>query len=537
MLNAFFSKEKNNNYCYFFIVFWALISILFYFIFNGIPNFVCNDSFQYLSIAHDIYTDKKSTGLINYALDLYYDELALFKYDFNNLKPYHFPSYSAFLSLFYFIFDNHNFVIYFSQYLSYVIFSISTFLVISNYHQKRSAFFITLISFFCTSIIYYIADSGKETLCAGLAMLGIYLGMYYKKRNNFIIIISLSLIFTFLSITRNFYLLLSFLIFIFRALPTKYKEDEISETLKTKSIFFFFVFLIPLIAYIYCYYFIEIHLFIFDNRTDFYGGKSLHDLAIRIFTNFILGIFVFFVQYFQFFLDGLKIDGLGVLSHLYQTIGLSFIALSFYFKAEIKKFFITRDMRISKLFIINLFFLTLILAVITRFSVLGYRLTMGYLPIAFMIFYQQFFHKDCLKKLKYYKNPTLIFTIFFIIFSFIYNIYFMKEMHKNSSKREAVNAYAIKMIEQTNSKNIVASSNFFILSHLMPTSYQYPKDIYFLSSWREKYLCDDLANYHEHKIDFDIIFITNSEKCDFIDKNFYLKESNDYGFVYVKNSN
>jgi hypothetical protein len=113
----------------------------------------------------------------------------------------------------------------------------------------------------------------------------------------------------------------------------------------------------------------------------------------------------------------------------------------------------------------------------------------------------------------------------------------MKEMHKNSLKREEVNASAIKMIEQTNSKKIVASSSYFISSHMMPTSYQYPKDIYFLSSWREKYLCDDLANHHEHKIDFDIIFITNSEKCDFIDKNFYLKEKNDYGFVYVKNSN
>lgn len=113
----------------------------------------------------------------------------------------------------------------------------------------------------------------------------------------------------------------------------------------------------------------------------------------------------------------------------------------------------------------------------------------------------------------------------------------MKEMYKNSFKREAINAYAIKMIEQTNSKNIVASSPYFISSHMMPTSYQYPKDIYFLSSWRANYLCEDLANYHEHKIDFDIIFKTNSEKCDFIDKNFYLKERNDFGFVYVKNSN
>jgi hypothetical protein len=79
--------------------------------------------------------------------------------------------------------------------------------------------------------------------------------------------------------------------------------------------------------------------------------------------------------------------------------------------------------------------------------------------------------------------------------------------------------------------------SLFFSSHLMPIFYKYPKDIYFLSSWREDYLCEDLINYHEHKIDFDIIFINDLKKCDFIEKNFYLKEKNDYGFVYVKNPN
>lgn len=537
MLNVFFSKEKNNNYFYFFIVSWALIAVLHYIIFNGIPNFICNDSFQYLSIAHDIYIDKKSTGLINYALDLYYDELALFKYDFKNLKPYHFPSYSGFLSLFYFIYDNHNFVIYFSQYLSFVIFSISSFLVLNNYLEKQTSFYITLVCFFCTSIIFYVSDSGKEILCSGLAMLGIYLSMYSKKRNKLITIIILSIIFTFLSVTRNFYLLLSFLIFIYRALPSKYKEDDVSENLKTKSIFFFFVFLIPLIFYIYCYHFIEIHLFIFENRTDFYGGNTLEDSSIRIFNNLILGIFVFFTQYFQYFFDGFKIQGLGVLSFLYQTFGLTLIGLFIYFKTEIKKFFKTKKIRISKLFVINIFFMTLISAVIARFSMLGYRLTIGYLPIAFMIFYQHLSLKNLLKKTNYYKNPTFIFVAFLIIFSVVYNVSFMKKSIKNSLKQEEINAYAISMIDKTNSKKIIASSSYFFSSHLMPIFYKYPKDIYFLSSWREDYLCEDLINYHEHNIDFDIIFITDSKECDFIEKNFYIKEKNDYGVVYVKNHN
>jgi hypothetical protein len=167
-------------------------------------------------------------------------------------------------------------------------------------------------------------------------MLGIYLGMYYKKRNNLLTIIALSLIFTFLSITRNFYLLLSILIFIYRALPTKYKIDDIIETSKTKSIFFIFVFLIPLIAYIYCYHFIEIHLFIFQNRTDIYGGNNLDDLIFRIMTNLFMGFFVFFTQYFRYFLDGFRILDLTALFSLYQTFGFTIFGFYYYFKMELK---------------------------------------------------------------------------------------------------------------------------------------------------------------------------------------------------------
>ena len=535
----FLQREKNIIYFCFFAIIWAMFFVIQYYFFNGIPHFISNDSFQYLSIAKDIYRDKKSTGLINYALDLYYDELALFNYDFNNLKPYHFPSYSAFLSLFYFIHNNDNFVIYSSQYLSFLIFSISSFLVINNYQKKSTAFFLTIICFCCSPIILYISDSGKEILCSGLGMLGIYLSMYSKKRNDLIIIIALSLIFTFLSITRNFYLLLALLIFIYRAIPTKYKVDDIKETFKTKSLFFFFVFLIPLITYIYCYYFIEIHLFIFDNRTDIYGGRNLDDLTIRILTNLLMGVSVFFVQYFQYFLDGFQLNNSTSLFNLYQIFGFTIIGFYFYFKTELKNFLVNKKIEISKLLIINLFYVIVFSIIMVRFSVLGYRLTMGYLPLAFMIFYQTFSFKNLLKKSQFSSNIFSIFLVFFLFVNFFYNIKFSENIIPTITKSEEVNNYVKEKIESTKSKNVVAQVLYFKESHFMPLLHKYSNDINFLSNWNfaKKNLCEDLKNYHEHKIDFDIIFTRteyNENKCEFINRNFDLEEKNEYGLVYLK---
>jgi len=537
MILRFLNLKKNTFYFYVFSIIWAIAFVIKFYYFNGILDFISNDSFQYLSIAHDIYHDKKSTGLINYALDLYYDELALFNYDFKNLKPYHFPSYSAFLSLFYFIYDNHNFVVYFSQYLSFLIFSISSFLIINNYYRKTTAFLLVLISIFCSPIILYISDSGKEILCSGLASLGIYLGIYYKKRNNLLVIIILSIIFTFLSITRNFYLLLALLIFLFRAIPPKYKEDDIKESFKTKFIFFLLVFLIPLIAYIYCYYFIEIHLFIFDNRTDIYGGKKLDDLIYRVTLNLFMGFLVFCTQYFRFFLDDFKVLNLTSLFGLYQTFGFTILGFFFFFKNEIKNYLFYRKLKITKLHVINIFFLILLIAITIRFSNLGYRLTLGYLPFVFMIFYQTFSFKNLLKKSKFSDKLFSRFLVFFLFINFFFNIKFSENALLRVLKSERVNNYAIKQIEKYNAKYVVADENYFNSSFLMPLTYKFPSHINFLLSWRLNNRCSDLSNYHEHKIDFDIIFTQtkyDEKNCDFIYNNFYLIENNEYGLIYLK---
>jgi len=171
---------------------------------------------------------------------------------------------------------------------------------------------------------------------------------------------------------------------------------------------------------------------------------------------------------------------------------------------------------------------------------LGYRLTIGYLPIAFMLFYQTFFFQKDFKKIGFLKNFNAIFLIVFITINFIYNILFLLENKNSTIESKKLNDYAKSIIAETNSKKIVASSDYFIRSHLMPLMHQYSSDIYFFSTWRNENLCEDLMNYHEHKIDFDIIFASrefNKEKCDFVETNFYLKTIDSYGAIYIKNPN
>lgn len=299
---------SNSHYLYFLLFFWAIIFSLEYLYRNGIPFFLCNDSFQYLSIAHKIYLSGKINGATNYAIDIYYDEIALFGYDLSNIKPYHFPSYSIFLSLFYHIFENHNFVIYASQYIAFIIFSFSSFLVLNQYLDKNKSLVITLVTMVSTPIILYISDCGKEILLSGLSLLVFYFGLYHKNKYSLKVQFFLCFILTLMSITRNFYLVLALLIFFYNCLPRKFLKIENSESenrfKNNKQIILYFVliFLIPLCAYIFCYYFLDLHLFIYDNRTDIYGGKSLKDLGLRVFFQSVYwGKLLFYSVYSVYF--------------------------------------------------------------------------------------------------------------------------------------------------------------------------------------------------------------------------------------------
>jgi hypothetical protein len=154
-----------------------------------------------------------------------------------------------------------------------------------------------------------------------------------------------------------------------------------------------------------------------------------------------------------------------------------------------------------------------------------------------MIFYQTFPFKNLLKKSRFSDNIFSIFLIFFLFLNFFYNIKFSQNTISKVTKAEKINNYTKLQIEKFNAKKIVADGNYFNSSFLMPLIHKFPPDIYFLSNWRLNFTCDDLINYHEHNLDFDMI-LTQTEyskkNCDFIYKNFDLKIKDEYGLIYIK---
>jgi hypothetical protein len=532
-----FNKNNNFFYFFFFLIIWFITFAIEYFYNNGIPLFICNDSFQYLEIARNFFINKSPDGLIKYALDLYYDEIAHFKYDFGDLKPYHFPSYSFYLSLFYYIYDNNNFVIYFSQYIAFIIFSFSGFLILNQYTNKKTSFILMILSMFTTSIVFYISDSGKEILLSGLSLLAFYLGIYSKNQQKIYNQIILCIILTFLSITRSFYLLQAFIIAINGIFSFKFIEQNkyISKKINKKIIFSILIFFIPLISYFYCYYYLEYHFFIYDNRSDIYGGRNWQDLLLRLINNIYLAIFGLSLYYIQRIFDSEAPFLLFFTFHLLLPFFINFFGLFIWGKNHLYQILKTRILLLKKIDLIYLFFAILTFFILIRFSANGYRLVIGLMPLIYLYFYQNFIKKN---RLKLILLGFLITNLLFLIEG--------RTIHNFISKYNYnINLYTKDIIDKYNAKFVATDFQLYKLNLLLPLYHLYPDDIYFLNFGRGKNLCDDLQNYHQHNINFDLIinsFDTNifenfkNDNCTFIIDNFQIVDINSYGIIYLNKS-
>jgi hypothetical protein len=500
-------KESNLKYFYYLLFIFTIYFGLYIVKSDFKQFFISNDSIQYLDLAKQIYNNKKITEITRYAINLYYDELSLFKYDFNNLKPYHFPSYSIFLSLFYYIYNNDNFVVYFSQFLSFIIFGFSTFLILQKYLHKKRAFSLTLMVIFCSSIANYVSDCGKEIMLSGLGNLVIYLSLYSNRKFNNLNLLLISIILIFLCVSRSFYLFLAFLICIYHLIPIKYKYlDQNSLKNKDKIKIFLLIFAFPTLSYLYCYQYLEVHYFLYDNKSSIYGGKTINDLIMRIINNSYLSILVFFVNYFD------PINSV-YLFHLYQFFGFTAIGLFIYIKKIYSK--LKGEMfLISYLDIINIFYGAIIISVIIRFTILGYRLTIGYLPIFFLMIYLYYNKKN---------NPyRKAFFFIFIFINLLFNLLIFSFNKKINKQYIDKNNFILEKINIYNPKKI-AINNLFFPIHAIPLLNIFDKDIKFYIDWSADF-CENLSYYHEHKIDFDLIFSSKKfeDSCYYINKNYLM---------------
>ena len=522
--------KKNYNFFFLFAIFWLIVFLIEYLLTSGNPNFICNDSFQYLSIAKNIFEKKQLTNITQYSLDLYYDELSLFNYNFTNIKPYHFPSYSVFLTLFYYIYNNDNFVVYASQYLSFLLYTCFVFLIFRHYLNVKKSLFLTFLVFFTNSFIIYISDSGKEIICNALLTMVIYLALYSPNKNQLYIKIISSITLTFLSLTRNFHLVFAFLLVIYYWLSPRFKDNDDEHKLSDKINYLILIFLIPLFFYIYFYYFQYYHLFLFDNRTDIYGGKTFADFSFRIFGTGMVGFFLYFVLFFMIAENGFVLEDFLLLFNLFQTHALSIIGMICFYTHFFKNF--KNNKKIDKLLIINLFFTAILIAVIVRFSVMGFRLILGYLPFVFLFLYQNYFN---LKTHKLTKNQFLKYLFLtLLVLNFLYYMIFLKNYSNFNDSIYKKNFYFLDIAKKFKPKFIAINAELF-LPHSMPFFHLFPMETYFYSNWNFKNLCSDLEYYHQHKINFDMILtrkVLNQESCNFVNNNFRIIDISHYGYVY-----
>jgi hypothetical protein len=258
---------------------------------------------------------------------------------------------------------------------------------------------------------------------------------------------------------------------------------------------------------------------------------------MRIFTN-LLGILVFFCQYFEIIKNKFQFNGLLGFFGYYNIFGISSLFLANYFIKQIKLFFIKKNILITKTLLINLFFLMMSLSIIIRFNLLGYRLLIGIAPFIVLAIYQSDFVQEALfAKIPKSKNLKFILLAIILAITLIFNIAFIITKKNSFQKIDEIEHYTLKKIYEFNAKNILSSIGYFKLSHNMPLFFLYPRDNSFLIIWNPDYFCEDLYNYHQHNIDFDIIFFEHDPRknCLFIEKNFILEEENEFGFTFIRN--
>ena len=106
------------------ITFQAII----FFIADGRSFFLINDSYgYYFTEAKNIYRQGSIHDISKLILNLYFDQIKQVNYDLTQAKPYHFPIYSSYLSLFFHFSENEFFIIALSAFFPCLIMLITKF--------------------------------------------------------------------------------------------------------------------------------------------------------------------------------------------------------------------------------------------------------------------------------------------------------------------------------------------------------------------------------------------------------------------------
>ena len=493
------------------ITFQAII----FFIADGRSFFLINDSYgYYFTEAKNIYRQGSIHDISKLALDLYFDQIREANYDLTQIKPYHFPIYSSYLSIFFHFSENDFFIVALSQFFPCLVMLYFSYLILINYFSSKKSFIAVVLAFLCSPIVIFTCDSNAEIFIGSLLILSFYLGLFAKRREGFIYYFCYFLVNLILFLRIKFLVGIPILCLIYRILPIKYSEEN--KKIDKKNIIFLLIFTIFLpsaISY-YAYEHLNLHLL------------KLHD----------------FKYLFSAKLDYLIINAILILnlSYWYMSVFLTFIVGFYFYWHEIYKMFLSR--KISKIFIIYscgfLFFIT----ILTFYTVDGYRMLVSFYPFVFIFIYES---RNILKKIKLCNRNLFMLRalLVFTITMFFYNNYStIKNIPDHQEKMMIKTKILEKIMDQYDVKNVVINLDFFDKVFRLPFMHLLSQDKYIYMIWNyENNICKLLSGYAQDNFEFKLLILPKNLKseCDFVAKNYKTKinsyeELNEDLFIYIK---
>jgi hypothetical protein len=497
------------------ITFQAII----FFIADGRSFFLINDSYgYYFTEAKNIYRQGSLHDISKLILDLYFDQIREANYDFAQIKPYHFPVYSSYLSIFFHFSENEFFIVALSEFFPCLIMLYFSYLILINYFSSKKSFTIIVLAFLCSPIVIFTCDSNAEIFAGSLIILSFYLGLFAKKREGFLYYFCYFLVNSILFLRIKFLVGISILCLIYRILPIKYTEEN--KKIEKKNIIFLLIFAIFLPSAISYYAYENLNLHLHDDH-DFkhlFSFEKIYDLFDRLVVNL-----------FQILVTNLW----------YGAVFLTFVIGLFFYWHEIYKIFLLR--KISKILVIYSFGFLFFISILVFYGTDGYRMLISFYPFVFIVIYE---NRNILKKIKFCnRNLFALRTLLvFTMITFFYNNYStIKNFPDHQEKMMIKTKILEKIMDQYEAKNVVINLGFFDQLFRLPFMHLLSQDKYIFMIWNVDKTCEIINGYAQDNFEFKFLILPKNLKseCDFIAKNYKTeinsyKELNEDLLIYIK---
>ncbi len=500
--------DKKLNIVFLFAILIVFFQAIIFFIADGRSFFLINDSYgYYFTQAKNIYRQGSIHDISKLILDLYFDQITKANYDLSQIKPYHFPIYSSYLSLFFYIFENEFLIIALSEFVPCLIMLYFSYLILINYFSSKKSFTIIILAFLCSPIVIFTCDSNVEIFAGSLIILNFYLGLFAKKREGFWYYCGYFLVNSILFLRIKFLVAIPILCLIYRILPIKFTEEN--KKIEQKNAIFlliFSIFLPSLIAY-YAYENLNWHLHDNHDFKNLFSLEKIHDLSNRIFLN-ILEILTIRLWY--------------------GVIFLTFMMGLYFYWHEICKMFLSK--KISRILVIYSCGFLFFISIIVFYGTDGYRMLISFCPFVFAVIYE---NRNNLKKIKFFSRNLFILRILLILTLAIFfnnNFLIIKNIPENQNVMRNKTKILEKIMDQHDAKNVVINLNFFDKWFRLPFMHLLAPDKYVFVVWKnENSICELLSGYAQDNFKFELLVLSKDleSECNFIAKN-YSVEINPY---------